>query len=296
VVTALLPAVVIEWQAPSACPDAASVRAATERLLGKSLDSVRGTTVRARGGVTPSEAGKWALRAELEVAGHVETDTLVANKCSALRDAMALKVALAIDPLAVVETVQPPASPSEPEQLRAPGPQPAPGRLRIGLRVVGQVGLGPLPGTTPGAGIYGSLQSSWFRIELGAQAFWAGVARYESPPEVGADLHLFAAALRGCVVPGAGQWFFPICAGSELGVMRGRGFGVEETAVSSGLWGGVVFGPAAQWCMTRRVSLWVEADAVLSVLTPEFHMRNLSTLYAPPSAGARAAAGFEANF
>lgn len=296
-----VPAIVIEWQAPAECPDAASVRATIERLLGKSLDSVGTSNVRATGTVANNQAGKWQLDVQLQVAEHVEEETLVANKCTSLRDAMALKVALAIDPMAVVESVQPqPSSPPEPEPPPASSPQPrpatAPDRFGLAVRFVGQVGLGPLPGATPGAGVFAALRSRRFRVELGAQAFWAGVARYEAPPEVGADLEAYFGTVRGCVTPGAGDWLFPICAGPELGVMRARGFGVDETASANRLWGGVVVGPALQWRMTRRLSLWVEADLLLTVLTPEFYMRNLSSLYAPSRAGARAAVGFEANF
>jgi hypothetical protein len=216
---------------------------------------------------------------------------------------MALKVALAVDPMAVVDAVQAPPEPSPGAPREAPAEQPRPAaqtkaRLRphVGLRLVGDVGLGPLPGVTPGAGLYGSLQFPSFRVELGAQAFWGGVARYATPESVGADLQVFMGAARGCVTPGSGRWLFPICGGLELGTMRGQGFGANTTGSSSGLWGGVVIGPAVQFRTTQRLSLWVEADATLTLLKPEFHIRNLPTLYAPAAGGSRASAGFELNF
>jgi hypothetical protein len=298
------PPIDIQWEAPAECPDAESVRLATERLLGKKLGSVQGLRVRAEGKVRRSEAGNWELYAVLAVGEHLEEETLVAKKCRALADAMALKVALAIDPLAVVDAVQPAPepAPSQPANQaahddRAPvsAPKSTP-RLRVGLRIVGGVGLGPLPGVTPGAGLYGSLQLPSFRIELGAAAFWGGVARYAALSNVGADLQVFMGAARGCVTPGSGRWLFPICGGLELGTMRGRGFGVATTSSTSGLWGGVVIGPAVQFRTTERLSLWVEADATLTLVKPEFHMRNLDTLYAPQAGGSRLSAGFEVNF
>ena len=297
------PPIDIQWEAPAECPDAESVKAATERLLGKRLSSLPARNVRAEGKVTQSETGNWELHVVLAVGDRVEDETLVAKKCRALGDAMALKVALAIDPLAVVDAVkqapEPDASaslpPAAPQQQLAPVAPPAP-RLRGGLRLVGGVGLGPLPGVTPGAGLYGSLQFPSFRIELGGEAFWGGVARYQALPNVGADLHVFMGAARGCVTPGSGRWLFPICGGLELGAMRGKGFGVATTGSTSGLWGGVVVGPAVQFRTTGRLSLWVEADATLTLLKPEFYMRNLDTLYAPAAGGSRASAGFEVNF
>lgn len=295
------PAIEIQWEAPAACPDAAAVRASIERLLGKKLSDVQLGAVVAKGRVEQGDSGKWQLQAELVVGERIEQETLVANRCSALGDAMALKVALAIDPVAVVEAVTPAAEPTAaPSPPNAPPPRAAPhverSRLQVGARLVGQVGGGPLPGANPGVGAFVSLDWQRARVELGGGAFWGGVARYDELPEVGADLQLFLGALRGCFTPGVGDWRFPLCAGPELGVMRGNGFGVEASEATSGLWGGVVAGLAAEWRLARRLSLWVEADAVLTLLKPEFHMQNLPTLYRPDSAGARFAAGLQSYF
>lgn len=296
------PAIEIQWEAPAVCPDAASVRAAVERLLGKPLSGLDPVNVHATGRVVTNAAGKWELSAQLVVGERVEEELLVAKECGALADAMALKVALAIDPLAVAEAVQPSQPPPVPVRPAA-SPKPAATssasserRLQLGARLVGQVALGPLPGTTPGAAAYVSLQWPAFRVELGGEAFWGGVAHYDAPPGVGADLQLFAGVARGCLTPAAGAWRFPICAGPELGVMRGSGFGVAETSATTGLWGGLTLGPALEWRATPRLSLWLEGAALLTLLKPEFHVRNLPSLYTPPTVAARAAAGLEAHF
>ena len=295
-----LPPSDIQWEAPAECPSLSSVRAATERLLGKPLESLSENRVRATGSVKRNDAGNWELHVVLAAGEHVEEDTLVAKRCQALGDAMALKVALAIDPLAVVDSVQPPPEPVKPKA--EPRPQQRAVRaatrsdVELGVRVVAGVGVGPLPGVSPGAALLGSLQFPQFRLELGAEASWGGVARYGSLPNVGADLSLFASSLRGCVTPGRERWFFPICGGIELGVLRGAGFGVDATATTTGLWGAVMVGPALQFRMTSRLSLWVEADASLTILSPEFHMRNLGSLYSPQRAGSRAWLGIELKF
>jgi hypothetical protein len=298
------PLIDVQWEAPAECPDASSVKARAERLLGRRLTDLQNRDIRARGLVRRNEAGNWELQATLAVGEQVENDTLVAKRCASLGDAMALKLALAIDPLAVVDAVQQP--PEIPSKATPPPPRDqaphqgdtgkAAARAMLGLRLVGAVGLGPLPGVTPGAGLFLSLQLPVFRLELGGQAHWSGVARYDSPANVGADLNLFFGAARGCVTPGSGRWVFPICGGVELGVMRGVGFGVPATSTASGVWGGVAIGPAVQLRLFSRLSLWVEADASLTLLKPEFHVRNLPTLYTPPDGGCRVAAGFETNF
>jgi hypothetical protein len=295
------PAIDVQWEAPAECPNASNVMARAERLLGRRLSDLQNRNVRARGVVRQNEAGNWELRAVLAVGEQTETDTLVAKRCASLGDAMALKLALAIDPLAVVDAVQ--ETPEAPLRRDDQAPRQAVPALsapsaQLGLRLVGAVGLGPLPGATPGAGLYVSLQLPVFRLELGGQAHWSGVARYDSPAPVtaGADLKLFFGAARGCVTPGSGRWVFPICGGLELGVMRGVGFGVPATSTTTGVWGGVVVGPAVRLQLLSQLSLWVEADASLTLLKPEFHMRNLPTLFTPPAGGSRAAAGFEVNF
>jgi hypothetical protein len=307
-----LPPIDLAWEAPAECPSLSSVRRATERLLGKSLDRLPARNVHAQGTVSRNDAGNWVLHIVLAAGDHVEDETLIAKKCHSLSDAMALKVALAIDPLAVVDSVKPepvpdtenPAAPSDEPAPRSPSPSPSvprsrsPSRSRmdIGVRAVAGVGLGPLPGVTPGTALYGSLQFPTFRLELGAQAAWGGVARYEALPNVGANLALFAGTLRGCAVAGSGRFLFPLCVGVDLGFLRGSGFGGQPNASTTGLWGGVSAGPALQLRIASALSLWAEVDASLTLLQPEFHTRNLGTLYSPPAAGSRAALGFELKF
>jgi hypothetical protein len=62
------------------------------------------------------------------------------------------------------------------------------------------------------------------------------------------------------------------------------------------VWGGVVVAPGVSYQLARRLSLVVQAGASLTLLSPEFYVRNLETLYRPPAFGARVAAGFEWAF
>jgi hypothetical protein len=294
----------IYWQAPAECPDLNGVKRAVERLLGKRLDDLQSSNVQAHGEVRRNEAGIWELHCTLSVSGVVEEETLAAKKCQALADAMTLQVALAIDPLAVVESGAPPAPPA----LPAPAPVAAPARVRpaqkaanraaarIGLRAVGGAGLGPLPGVTPGAGLYGSVQFPSFRIELGSQAYWGGVAQYAKLPAVGAHLQAFSGAARACLTSSAAWLTVPVCGGLELGVLRGDGFGIASSETSARLWGALVLGPALRLRVAPNFAFWLEADARVTVLRPEFHVRNLDTLYTPPWGGSLLSAGLEVDF
>ncbi len=296
----------VVWEAPAECPDLDGVKRYAERLLGQPLDRLRGKSIAARGKVQRSDHGNWQLDLVIVVGEHVEEERLTAKKCRALADAMALKVALACDPLAVVEAVEPPDPvTTQPSLPLAPPARPAQQgmmmvesskRQKLGLRAMGGAGFGQLPGVSPGAALYASLQLRAFRVELGAQYYVGGEARYANLPSVGAELDLASATARACLTPGTGRWSFPVCAGFEVGVMRGKGFGVATTSRDSSMWGAVVVGPALRFSVSESLGLWLGADAVLPVLRPGFHMRNLDTLYVVPAGGSRALGGLEMNF
>ena len=137
----------IEWQTPAQRPDVNSIRRSVERLLGHALTDLHYKYVRAQGEVWRKETGNCELRSVPSVGGGEGEDTLAAKKCRALADAMELKIALAADPLAEVESVElaPPGAflaPTVPAPVaRIEGATPRPiarSRARsIGLRAAG---------------------------------------------------------------------------------------------------------------------------------------------------------------
>ncbi len=301
----------LEWDAPAECPDLSSVKSSAERLLGASIDSSCSGGIHAQGKVESTEAGQWRLELSISVGAHLEEETLIANRCEALGEAMALKVALACDPLAVVQMIQRPETsepvtkaPASSSAAEAETPashpendQPRPSsELRVGLRAMGGAGFNQLPGISPGAALFSSLSLPLVRFELGGQYYWGADARYATPPDVGAHLRLFSGTARTCLTPRVGSFGFPICGGLELGWMEGEGFGVEERYTARSLWGAVVLGAALRFPVDSPVALWVEGDAVIAFLRPGFYMKNLGELYLAPSGGSRAAAGLEINF
>jgi hypothetical protein len=296
-----LPPIDIQWEAPAECPGISAEVAAIERLLGRPLDRARDDKVRARGQVRRTEDGRWELHAVLEAGGRVETETLVARRCQALGDAMALKIALAIDPFAPMSPPLPAAPNDEVSATVVPAPAPAavPERHRVhwGLRLVGGVGAGPLPGVTPSVALYASLQLSRFRFELGGEAHWGGVTRYDVLPMVGADTNAFIGGARACFAPYSSAWGAAhVCGGLDAGVLRAEGFGLETSTSATKPWGAFLVGSALQFRLTQRLSVWFELDGLLTVLRPEFYVQNLPPLYSPKAAGVRAATGFEVFF
>ncbi|HWZ87931.1 MAG TPA: hypothetical protein VNW92_03750, partial [Polyangiaceae bacterium] len=282
----------LEWSAPDECPSAEYVRADVERLLGRSVDFTREGQVRVQGVVRPSPTGTWTLLLRVEVKDRVEVDTLVANRCQALADAMALKAALALDPLAVAETMAPAPTVAPPPTVASPRRSAAPTAAntaqkpavaarssshspRFELRIGGVGSRGYLPGFSEGGALYAALHLSALRFELGGQAESGGDARDAREPAVGVHLALFFAAARSCVIGGEQRWTFPICAGVELGTMRGVGFGVPTAATAGSLWSAVVVGPSVRFALSHHWAAWLEIDAVFDFVRPGFQMQNL---------------------
>jgi hypothetical protein len=287
----------LEWDAPAECPDLSSVKRYAERLLGASVDSSCGGSLHARGKVLPTEAGQWRLELSIQVGAHLEEETLVANQCRALGDSMALKLALACDPLAVVQTIQPEAETPAPPPPVARNDRPSPAtQIAWGLRAMGGAGFNQLPGVSPGAALFSSLSLPALRFELGGQIYWGAEARYAALPHVGAHLRLYSGTARACLVPRVGVFGFPVCGGLELGWMEGEGFGVEQPFTARSLWGAVSLAAAVRVPVDSQVALWVEGGAVAAFLRPGFNMRNLGELYVAPGGGARATAGLDINF
>lgn len=291
----------IHWDAPAECPDLSAVREHAERLLGQSLDAPRTQQIVARAKVHRNEAGNWELWLSLTANNRVAQETLIAKQCRALADATALKVALAIDPVATahaieVATVDTVPSP-RPAAIRQPSPdQPStstPVSSSGGVRLAGGAAVGLLPGIGGGAGLTLWLQHAPWRAELAGQGFWGGDAHDERLATVGAHLQLFSGSARGCRVVRAGSVEFPLCLGAELGVMHGAGFGLENTEKSNSWWAALVFGPALRLPLSDAISLWFAADGVVPLLRPGFTVRNLGTLYTAAPGSARAWVGCE---
>lgn len=279
----------VTWEAPEGCPTEADVRSAVRQWLppegGVDLRTIH---VEAR---VKSHATGFALDLSFESKSGSGHETLVAVRCQTLADIVALKVALAADPVAALESTE-----ATPERRRARVATASP-PTRFGARLAGGVGFGPLPGAGPAATLMASVVWQSARLELGAAYWFPKTAHFVELPNVGADLSLAAALLRACATPRLGAVEFPACAGLEIGDMRGTGFGVDTVTTADRVWLAVVLGPAAAIPLSDQVFLWLEGDAVLSVVRPDgYGVRNLGTVYSPEIGAARAWAGLEVRF
>jgi len=249
----------VRWSAPDECPDDARLLHQIETLLGKSLLEFNAQTLRVRasaqGNAEQGYAGKISFSSEL---GDQER-YLDHPSCDRLVEAMALVIALAIDP----ERVQaardaedagsaamgptpaaapssatsercPPAMPPEPPHEHEACHDPAPRTSHLPLRglraaVHGLAGAGALPGF--GGGMEAALgwQPEGFRVELLGR-YW--VPRSQSiglSTDGRLDLALATLGARACWLLPVNAWRFSACGGADLGNERATGVALENS-------------------------------------------------------------------
>lgn len=292
----------IEWHAPAECGDARVLRDAIAHRLGR---APRVDELRLVGDVT-KDGERFRLELRTEVGAHTDTRTLEAASCTSLREAAALVAAVSIDaidtvariPVASVEspTGAPSVAPVREEvpqarpTVRRVEPPPAPRRrtalpsVRVSLH--GGFGLGASPG------IAGALA-------LGIGTWWrrAGVelrGHYVTPRRASSSagsvrVQLGAAELRGCGRLHRDRIDVPLCAGLELGAMRG-----DAARTRTGVWLGAIAGAELWGRVHPRVELGAGATAGVPIVRPSFRLREpgpARALFVPAAVTVRVLAG-----
>jgi hypothetical protein len=304
----------IEWHAPPDCVTRDELVARTEALLGRPLGQPGDPELALRGEIVEAAPD---LLLRLEFRRPVErVRELRGGSCVELRDAAAMVLAVTVDPLTSLAEPEPepepePAPEPEPEPEPAPEPEPEPepeaeptptpeptraselgGLVRLGGGVVYPL----LPSLGGGPSLAVGLRWRALRAEL-VGALWLGpAARMKDTPEVGATIIAGWVAPRLCGVPRAGRVEFPLCAGLELGGMRGTAFGVPDASSSTLAWVAIETGGAASVGLGRALALWIGADLVVPLTRPGFSIAGLGQLHRAPPVGFAALLGLEAQF
>jgi hypothetical protein len=296
----------LAWQAPGECPAVEQVRERIDELIAYA-----------------PEGGGEAILAEVEVrtdaeVGYVASLQLRSGEdegrreladvdCRELADAVALIIALAIDPELLsrepevpeeVPEEQPEEQPEEIDEDEQPAPDlnediPATPAIRsrtlgFGLALRGGVGFAVVGPASGRLGLAASSFARWWRVELGG-SLWI-------PQRVDIGRFSIASAdLRGCFVPELRSVEFPVCGGVDLGAMIGVG-SVAGGRRAIGPWLAATPGVGVSWVgLDDRLALGVRIDAVLPLVRPGF-ASDEGRLIVRAGFGAQALAGIEVRF
>jgi len=301
------------WEAPPDCADDQEVRQAVDRYLGRQEYSDLGEVV-VHGTVVTTQPSGFRLHIEVNTPVGQTARSVDSETCQALTRAAGLVIAIALDPLKVVDEVErvravaearqlpEPEPPSEPEpssEPEPPLPPPAPQKstLRLGLRASGGIESGALPKV--GAGVALAAAMIWPRWRLELQGIYVTPREhtpYDETPGAGARLQLGAAAAAGCHVLARDRLEVPLCLGFEGGAMRADGVGLGDPKTSHRLWLAAFVAPKLAFVPHPRVALVAEVASVLTIVRPRFKIDDLGPLYSAGFVSVRALAGVEVRF
>jgi hypothetical protein len=295
--------IVLTWNAPSACPDEASVRASVAQLLAGSSATVEGRAdVRQAG-------DRW----QVVVTMNGGERRLEADSCRALADATALIVAMAVDPGRVaanrsardagvasgsspnavpelvdassdatppapLDAAPPPTAPPTPTPTptptppATPTPTPTPAtHFAIAASAIADFGTIPTPMLGPSLGL--AWTPSPLRLELAAVYFpstWVGVPT--GYPGAQVQFSLLAVAVRGCYGLRLAAFDLGPCVGVEGGLLWGNPkFEPGEIANggSSPLFA-LDAGLLGAWRFLPHLALVARGDALFQTNRPSF--------------------------
>ena len=176
-----------------------------------------------------------------------------------------------------------------------PSSEAEPVRFALGLEGQAQA-LRLLPQIFGGgvAATAGVLGAGW-RAELRA-GYIAPQAREYPTLTVGATFDLWTVGAAGCWEPQRGRLSFPLCAGVEVGSLRGVTRTVEEPGRAGAFFAGLTADATLAFAPIPRLALTAGFGGVLSARRPLFHVRDQDTLFEAGPGALRASLGIEVRF
>jgi hypothetical protein len=218
------------WDASGDCPPAAEVERDIARLIGESSHE---RTVHASASVTGNDETGWKVRLRMETGGEVSERAISAPTCRAIAKAVALVVAIAIEPRAA--SGEPPPPPPSPPPPPPPPPPPEiilPKSLPREKLVLAFVALGPSVayGLMPRVGVGGELDVGlkvrWFLAEATGALYAPDNITVKAP--AGGRFTLWSAGVRACGKAISGQVELFGCGDAIADRLSGKGFGVTN--------------------------------------------------------------------
>lgn len=294
------PRFVLNWQAPPGCPPGAEVAREVDELIASAAPSMGNFTIAANATIATDHGG-FTLTLTVRDAEGSHDRRLDAPACEELGHAAALIVALAIDPALLANHADPGGSPTNtvqplpsvelssnpfantvphPIPIAAqaihpatasvePNPATAPALYwRLGLSAFAS--YSPLPGAKLGSGLFGAIQGRRARLEVAVTRLtWENSA---DDTRGAAAFVLYRLAPRFCWLVTKPTWAAGPCAGIELGLVSGQGYGVDVKREQTAPWFESSLGALFEWRLGASSLLGLFADAEVPVKPVEFDL------------------------
>jgi hypothetical protein len=308
------PSVDLAWSAPAECPSRSAVLGEIQAILEGSAapaHPVEATAAVERAGQ------RWRVALTVRSAEGSGTRSIDADSCTALGSAVALIVALAVDP-----TRRAPADADAGTSPPPPGPPPSPGsspgaqkadekeeadgpRLAVGAAAAGDVGTLPSPAIGGWVAVAGLYRRA--RLEVRGRAYASQRAADLARPTQGVDLGYLGLDARACLAvlatERAAREGFAVgpCIGADLSRISASGFGGSKTFSGDGSWSALEAGVLGTWALASVVALRVGVDLLVPTSRPGFVVlapdgSTAESLHRPAAIGGRFDLGAELRF
>jgi hypothetical protein len=318
----------LAWDAPPECPAAGEVHAAIGRMVGPRAEA----RVRARAGVTRGPDG-YRGRVEVETADGRGERAFEAATCAAVADAIALVVALAIDPQAAPPSADAGAPPdagtvdvattaavadaadaaprdaaptNRPPSASAPAAEaPAPPSPRAPGRAL-HASLGGLADTAtlPDVALGVAASVAWtpsiararpLRLELTGGYATAARATAPSRPRVGGTFGLAPMHMSVCYMYGLDRLEVGGCAGGGVSLVPASSDGASAPGSALAALGELGGGGLGLVRVAGPVSLRLSLSVAAPLTRPSFVVDGVGALHRPALASGRASVGLEVS-
>ena len=313
----------LRWEAPGSCPSHARLVAAIAVNLGRPLAARDAEALTVHAAARRRSDGRWELALTIEPRDAAAVArTVIADQCPLLAEAAALIVAVAIDPDLLAGTQEPRAAPTsrEPNGVplevsappaittpaaieAAPAPpltQPRRRSIQAAITAAATLDAGALPGPAPGLRVGIGLLTRRMRVEIGALHLFARpapIAGQDGNKIGSAEIRLTAAQLQACPRFARGRLELPVCAGLELGTMRGQGIGLAGATTDRVVWLAVLADARALGVPIPRLALGLQLGLAVPLLAARFRVRVLDAdLHKAAPVGFRGALTVELRF
>jgi hypothetical protein len=281
----------LTWAAPEECPSPSQVQAEIARLVGGDIQLHEGD-LEAR--VMVSHGPLWSGDLTTQHAGQTGHRIIDAPSCRAVADAIALIVALLIDPDAVAANAQAPErkAPSIPEPSKSNEPG-----WEFWAGVHAQARVGTLPDADIGIGLALEFASPRWHTDLR----WSYGLRRDQvaslPSGASGRFNILMGSVTECFNVGQAEWGWGPCAAVEAGRVSVRGYGATAGFSRQALWLALGGGAFLSRAMGQHLRVLMELDVVAPMYRPDYVFQDIpGVVFKAPAVGGRALADISWHF